>query len=221
MRGTGAARTGQPIAIDDEDAVGDRIEPVELFQKVAMMEPADAAFIPVEQARTVEQEGTGTDTDQRYPQRRRAAQISGIFAAEPVDFVDQAADHDDIVEAGGIAEVFIGLDGDPGAGRDRRGTVGYYLPIAGDVPAAIAFVRREAQDVDEIGEGAKREAPGENEAHRQTQARRPTAQGRVQYRLRHAPTRPQFERSCTPCRRVCGGLTQLSFPGPQSLSQTY
>ncbi len=168
MRGTGAARTGQPIAIDDEDAVGHRIEPVELFQKVAMRNQLTQHLYPSSRPALWSRKAPY----RRRPavsQRRRPAQIGGKFAAEPVDFVDQPADHDDIVEAGGVAECSSGWIGDPGAGRDRRGTVGYHFPIAGDVPAAIAFDRGEAQDVDEIGEGAEREAPGENETHRQTQ----------------------------------------------------
>ena len=46
-------------------------------------------------------------------------------------------------------------------------------PVAQDRPAAVALVGGEAQHVDEIGEGAQREAAGKDEADRQARRRVP------------------------------------------------
>src|SRR3546814_10543370 len=43
MRRTRPARAGQTIAIDDEDLVGNRLQTVELLEKVGMVEPAHTA----------------------------------------------------------------------------------------------------------------------------------------------------------------------------------
>ena len=83
MRGqmcrTRPARAGQPVAVDDEDLVRDRLQPVELLQEVGVVEPADAAAIAIHQPGTVQDEGAGADTDQRHLRRRRASADSACI----------------------------------------------------------------------------------------------------------------------------------------------
>ena len=70
MRRTRATRAGQPVAVDDEDLVGDRRQPVELLQEIVVVEPADAAAVAVHQSRAVQDEGAGADADQRHARCR-------------------------------------------------------------------------------------------------------------------------------------------------------
>ena len=69
-----AARAGQPVAVDDEDLVGDRLQPVELLEEIVVVEPADAAAIAVHQPGPVQDEGAGADARPaaRRPPRPRA-----------------------------------------------------------------------------------------------------------------------------------------------------
>src|SRR3546814_14406419 len=61
MRRTRPARAGQTIAIDDEDLVGNRLQTVELLEKVGMVEPAHTATVAVHQARPMQNEGAGEE----------------------------------------------------------------------------------------------------------------------------------------------------------------
>ena len=43
------ARAGQPVAVDDEDLVRDRLQPVEPLEEVLVVEPADAGAVALHQ----------------------------------------------------------------------------------------------------------------------------------------------------------------------------
>ena len=88
VRRTDPARTGEAITVDDEDLVRHRVQPVELFQEVAVVEPADATSVAIEQTGPVKQERSGAHADQRHPRLRGPAEKVDIFAAKIVDLVD-------------------------------------------------------------------------------------------------------------------------------------
>lgn len=82
--------------------------------------------------------------------------------------VDEAADHDDIVEEFGAAEDFLRLNGNAAARRNRLQVGGNDFPSALNRPTTIAFIRSEAQYIQKVGEGAKRKTIHQNKPHRQT-----------------------------------------------------
>ena len=53
MRRADAARTGQPIAVDNENLVGDWLQPVELLKEIVVVKPTDAAAVAVHQSGAV------------------------------------------------------------------------------------------------------------------------------------------------------------------------
>jgi hypothetical protein len=166
MRGRGAARAGQPVAVDDEDLVGDRCQAVEGLEEVVVMEPAHTAPVAVHQPGAVQHERPGAQAHQRDVMTRCKTQevVDAGIARGMIG--EQAADHDDVVEAPWIAEPLLRLDRDPAAGGNR-GQVGRDDgPVAQDRAAAVAFVGREPEHVDEIGEGAQRETLHQNETYR-------------------------------------------------------
>ena len=98
------------------------------------------------------------------PSRRGAAQEGDIVGVQPLDLVDQPADHDDVVEARRVAQPLVGLDDDARARLDRVHRRREHPPAAEDRPRAVALVGGEPQHVHEVREGAEGEAPGQDKA---------------------------------------------------------
>ena len=118
MRRACTARAGQAIAVDDKNLVGNGSQPIELFQEIRMVEPAHAAAIAVQQPGTVKDEGAGADANEWHARSGRALKVASIFRTQVRNLIDQAADDDEIVEQGGIAQPFLWMDCNTGAGHD-------------------------------------------------------------------------------------------------------
>ncbi len=171
MRGTDAAGACQPVAIDDEYAVRHRLHPLESLQEVVVVEPAHAAAIAVHQPGPMQDERPGANPDQRHARGGGGVQETHIVRMQVLRLVDQSADDDDVIETRRVAQPLLRVDRDARTRRDRLHGRGEHAPSAEDGPTAVAFVGGEAQDVDEIGEGAKREPPRQDEADRKPRPR--------------------------------------------------
>lgn len=66
MRGARAARTGQPVSIDNENLVGNGLETVEKPQEIRIVEPAHATLVAVHQTGPVQYERASAQTHERY-----------------------------------------------------------------------------------------------------------------------------------------------------------
>jgi hypothetical protein len=66
--------------------------------------------------------------------------------------MQDSADHHQVIERLGSQQVAGGLDRDAAAGANRLAAAGHYRPVYVQRPAAIAFVGREPQVIDEYSE---------------------------------------------------------------------
>ena len=81
-----------------------------------------------------------------------------------LDLVDEPADDHEVVEARRVAEPLLRLHQDAAARGDRLHGRREHVPRTEDRPRAVALVGGEPQHVDEVREGAEREAPRQDEA---------------------------------------------------------
>ena len=163
MRRRDAARAGQPVAVDDEDLVADRLQPVEPLEEVRVVEPADTGAIALHQPRPVQREGAGADPDQRNARRGRALEVMDGFGMEVLDLIDQPADDDEVIEAGRVPEPLLRLHDDARARRDRLHRRRQHPPGAEDRPRAVALVGGKTQHVHEVPERTEGEPPRQDE----------------------------------------------------------
>ena len=63
-------RGGQAAAVDDEDLVGHRLQPIEPLEEVLMVKPVDADLVAPHQPSTMYRDGSCADSNERYPSRR-------------------------------------------------------------------------------------------------------------------------------------------------------
>jgi hypothetical protein len=162
----GPARTGDAVAVDDIELIGNRFEIREFLDEIAVMIPADAAAPPLHQPDATQHEAAGAHPNQGDAIGCGGAQISQRLVIELGAGVQQAADDDDVVEASRIGQRFPARDLDAAAGPDRIGPCPHDSPPAADLPAAVAIVGGKPQPVDESGQGGQREIVGEDEANR-------------------------------------------------------
>ena len=88
---------------------------IEPLQKIRVVEPADAGAIALHQTGPVQDESTGANADEWHPDRRGALEKVDRVGMQVLDLVDQAADHHEVIEARGVAEALVRLDGDAAA----------------------------------------------------------------------------------------------------------
>lgn len=163
MRGTMAARTGQPVAVDDEDLVGDHLNRIETVEKILVVEPAYATAIAIEQPCFVEDEDAGAEADNRNACRCAILQEAQCFRRQGAVIADQSADNDDVVVVTGIAQPRIRLHFHAAARLHAAERCGEHRPFAEDGSGAVRLIGGKAQHVDEIREGRQREAVGKQE----------------------------------------------------------
>ena len=87
MCGTHPTRTGQPIAINNENLFCDRVQSIKLIDNFGMMEPADATAIAIKQSGLVQQKCTGTNPDKGHTRGRGFMQKLLIGGAQVRGFV--------------------------------------------------------------------------------------------------------------------------------------
>ena len=88
MRRGNPARAGQPVAIDEEDLVRDRLQSFEPLKKILVMEPADAGAISLHQPRPVQDEGASADPNERDSDSRRALEEAHRIGMQVLNLID-------------------------------------------------------------------------------------------------------------------------------------
>ncbi|MET3583448.1 hypothetical protein ABID19_006513 [Mesorhizobium robiniae] len=156
MRGARAARTGQPVSIDNENLVGNGLKALEKSQEIRIVEPADATPITVHQTGTVQDERTGTQPHERHASLGSDPQmvVKPGVDKEAFLFENPANDHQ-VVKAAKISDPFMGRNRNAAAGQDRRHIGRYDTPLAVDWAASVPIVGSKSQHVYEICERPK------------------------------------------------------------------
>ena len=188
-----AARTSDAVIIDDKEAVGDRVVMRKLVEEIMVVIPADAAVPADHQPGAAQDEAAGAHADQLHAHARGRFQIFDRLVVDLAPAMQDAADHDDIVEMLGVLEAAGARDGDAAAGAGRLRPRRHDRPAAQDLAAAVALVGREAELVDEEREGRKREIIGQDETDRERRThRRLLILGQSLHRLQnlHVPVSP-------------------------------
>ena len=114
----------------------------------------------------------GADADQRHTGLGDLAQIARGGVVDLRARVEEAADHDDIVEGFGGQKTGRGLDHHPTTRRHRLLATRHDRPLHVQGPAAIAFVGSESEMINEDREGGEREVLCQDDAHTQRLAYR-------------------------------------------------
>eukprot|EP01136_Pigoraptor_vietnamica_P006590 Opistho-1_new@39680 len=198
-----AAGAGEPVAVDDEQVLGER-NLGELLADRREVLPVDGGAVAVEEARFGEREGAGTEAAERDAAAGEAAQR---VRQPPVDGVadgDAAADEQH-VERSGLGELHGGGERQPVAG-DRGGTV-----ERRDVPVVVLARRhvvRHPAGFERIDEGDRRVVRQRQEAD--------TRQPRQRRRRRRDRHGRCAQRSTT---RSVSGFEQHSSTSPLSISR--
>ena len=162
-----------------------RHEALELLQEVGVVEPADAAAVAAHRADAVQDQGTGAHPHQRDADGGGLPQERDRPGAQRVHLVDEAADHHHVVEVGRVRQARVRLDRHATARRHRTHRVGQHAPSAQDGTAAVPLVGGEAEHVHEIGEGAEREVPRQDEADAEPRSAIPSVRRMVHHGLCH------------------------------------
>jgi len=137
------------------------------FAEVLIVIPADAGAPPLHQADAAENEAPRANADEGRAGRGQLAQIARGDLIDLGSGMQDAADHDQIVQFAPRQEAAGRLDHHVAAGADGFGAVGHDRPGDMQWPAAIAFIGRQAQVINEHRERGQREVIGEDDSDAQ------------------------------------------------------
>ena len=166
-RSARAAGAGDARAVREEQAVGDHFLVREGLEEILVVVPADARAAALHEPGAAQHEAAGADADEGDRCRPHLAQVArgGLIDLRPG--VQQAADDHDIVERLRGQQGARRLNQYAAAGGDGFRAAGHDRPLHVQRTAAIAFIGRQPQVIDEHGERGQREVVGQNDADAQ------------------------------------------------------
>ncbi len=135
-----AAGTGGDLAVEAEDLLRGRLDVGIAGTEIAVVQPAHAGRMPLEQARLGQDEAARTQADEPDAGIGRLAQVGLGIAVDRLLHAEEPADDGDVVETGGIGEGRGRRDLDTAGRGDEVARAGKHIPVAIDAPGAILAV---------------------------------------------------------------------------------
>ena len=161
------ARTGDPVSINQKNAVGHRFNIRKFLNKIMVMIPAYTASPPAQQTGPRQNERARAYANQRHASRGCLFDIGLGRGVNLGTLMQKPADNRNIIKMAGRNEFALRQYFNSATGLKRLSGLRHHNPFAQNRTGAIPFIGRQAQCIHKGGKGGQCEMIGQNKAHPQ------------------------------------------------------